>query len=75
MVDEPENRREIDARLTGVYRDMAIAPAACSNKAALNLLGLDVGDPRLPYLPLDERELSVIRGMLERHRMLQPAQA
>jgi 4-hydroxy-tetrahydrodipicolinate synthase len=75
MVDEPENRREIDARLTDVYRDMATAPAACSNKAALNLLGLDVGDPRLPYVPLDEHELSVIRGMLERHGLLQAAEA
>ena len=45
MVDEPERRREIDAELADVYRDMAIAPAACSVKAALNLLGLDVGAP------------------------------
>ncbi len=30
MVDEPEHRREIDAALQDVYRDMAIAPAACS---------------------------------------------
>ena len=35
MVDEPERRREIDAGLQDVYRDMAIAPAACSLKAAL----------------------------------------
>jgi 4-hydroxy-tetrahydrodipicolinate synthase len=75
MVDEPDHRREIDASLRDVYRDMAIAPAAATNKAALNLLGLDVGEPRLPYVPLDERELSVIRTMLERHGLLQPAQA
>ena len=35
---------------------MAIAPAACTIKAALNLLGLDVGGPRLPYVELDESE-------------------
>lgn len=75
MVDEPQNRREIDARLGDVYRDMAIAPAACSNKAALNLLGLEVGEPRLPYVALDEQELPVIRALLERHGLLQPAQA
>jgi len=75
MVDEPENRREIDQSLKDVYRDMAIAPAACSNKAALNLLGLDVGAPRLPYVDLDEDELSVVRSLLERHGLLHAAEA
>jgi 4-hydroxy-tetrahydrodipicolinate synthase len=75
MVDEPERRREIDRDLHDVYRDMAIAPLACSTKAALNLLGFDVGVPRLPYVELDERELAVIRSMLERHGLLQTATA
>jgi 4-hydroxy-tetrahydrodipicolinate synthase len=75
MVDEPEHRHEIDASLSDVYRDMAIAPAACSTKGALNLLGLDVGVPRLPYVELDERETATIRAMLERHGMLQAARA
>src|SRR5256886_14445177 len=39
MVDEPERRHEIDASLTDVYRDLAIAPMACTVKAALDLLG------------------------------------
>jgi 4-hydroxy-tetrahydrodipicolinate synthase len=73
MVDEPERRREIDASLRDVYRDLAIAPAACSLKAALNLLGLDVGAPRLPYVELDESELTVIRAMLERHGLVDRA--
>jgi 4-hydroxy-tetrahydrodipicolinate synthase len=73
MVDEPEHRREIDGSLHDVYRDMAIAPAACSLKAALNLLGLDVGEPRLPYVALDENETGVIRELLERHGMLATA--
>jgi 4-hydroxy-tetrahydrodipicolinate synthase len=73
MVDEPEHRREIDASLEDVYRDMAIAPAACSLKAALNLLGISVGVPRLPYVELDEQELGVIRELLERHGMLATA--
>jgi 4-hydroxy-tetrahydrodipicolinate synthase len=75
MVDEPEHRHEIDASLSDVYRDMAIAPAACSTKGALNLLGLDVGVPRLPYVELDGRETATIRAMLERHGMLQAARA
>jgi 4-hydroxy-tetrahydrodipicolinate synthase len=71
MVDEPRRRREIDASLQDVYRDLAVAPLACSTKAALNLIGLPVGQPRLPYVELDERELEVIRALLERHGLLQ----
>jgi 4-hydroxy-tetrahydrodipicolinate synthase len=73
MVTEPEHRHEVDASLRDVYRDMAIAPAACSCKAALNLIGVEVGAPRLPYVELDEDELGVIRALLERHGLLQPA--
>jgi 4-hydroxy-tetrahydrodipicolinate synthase len=75
MVDEPENRRAIDAGLHDVYRDFAIAPAACSIKAALNLIGVTVGGPRLPYVELDDAETETIRGMLERHGLLQAARA
>jgi 4-hydroxy-tetrahydrodipicolinate synthase len=75
MVDEPERRREIDQSLRDVYRDLAIAPLACSTKAALNLLGFDVGVPRLPYVELDEAEVGVVRAMLARHGLLQTAHA
>jgi 4-hydroxy-tetrahydrodipicolinate synthase len=75
MVDEPERRREIDQSLHDAYRDLAVAPLACSVKAALNLLGFEVGAPRLPYVELDERETAVIRAMLERHGLLQTAHA
>ena len=70
MVDEPERRREIHESLADIYRDMGIAPAACTSKAALNLIGIPVGAPRLPYVELDERETDVIRALLERHGML-----
>jgi 4-hydroxy-tetrahydrodipicolinate synthase len=73
MVDEPDRRREIDAALQDVYRDMAIAPAACSVKAALGLIGVPVGKPRLPYVELDADELAVVRSLLERHGMLATA--
>jgi 4-hydroxy-tetrahydrodipicolinate synthase len=73
MVDEPENRREVDASLQDVYRDMTIAPLACTIKAALGLLGINVGAPRLPYVELDEPELAILREMLERHGMLTAA--
>jgi 4-hydroxy-tetrahydrodipicolinate synthase len=73
MVDEPEHRREIDAGLQDVYRDLTIAPQACSLKAALEMIGLRAGRPRLPYVELDADELAVIRAMLERHGLLSVA--
>jgi 4-hydroxy-tetrahydrodipicolinate synthase len=73
MVDQPEHRREIDASLQDAYRDLGVAPLASSTKAALNLMGLPVGPPRLPYVELDEQELAVIRALLERHGLLQSA--
>jgi 4-hydroxy-tetrahydrodipicolinate synthase len=73
MVDEPESRREIDQSLQDVYRDLSIAPLACSIKAALGLLGLAVGAPRLPYVELDQRETATVRDLLERHGMLATA--
>jgi 4-hydroxy-tetrahydrodipicolinate synthase len=73
MVDEPAFRREIDQSLQDVYRDLSVAPLACSIKAALGLLGLGVGAPRLPYVELDEQEIATVREMLERHGMLATA--
>lgn len=64
MVDEPERRAEIHAGLEPVFTALGIAPAAVSNKAALELLGHRVGGPRLPYVPLEEEETEVIRAML-----------
>jgi 4-hydroxy-tetrahydrodipicolinate synthase len=75
MVDEPDRRHEIDQGLRDAYQDLAVAPLACSVKAALNLLGFEVGRPRLPYVELDERERDVVRAMLERHGLLQTAHA
>jgi 4-hydroxy-tetrahydrodipicolinate synthase len=76
MVDEPEHRREIDNALQDVYADMPVAPLACATKAALHLLGLlPSATVRLPYVELDDRELEVIRSMLERHGLLQHSRA
>ena len=70
MVDDPSARRAIDAGLADVYRDMAIAPAACTIKAGLELIGVRAGRPRLPYVELDGSELTTIRALLERHGLL-----
>jgi 4-hydroxy-tetrahydrodipicolinate synthase len=76
MVDEPDHRRAIDGGLRDVYADMPVAPLACATKAALHLLGLlPSATARLPYVELDDRELAVIRSMLERHGLLQASRA
>lgn len=75
MVDEPDRRAEIHASLADAFRDFGIAPLAVTNKAALNLLGIGVGGPRLPYVPLDDAETTVIRGVLERHGLLEAVSA
>ena len=75
MVMEPESRAQIDASLSDVYRDMAIAPAACTLKAALKMIGVPVGGPRLPYVELDATEAAVVQALLERHGMLEAASA
>lgn len=64
MVDEPENRAAIHESLLPVF-DALVSPAASSTKAALDLMGLPGGVPRLPYVPVDDDEIAVIRTMLE----------
>jgi 4-hydroxy-tetrahydrodipicolinate synthase len=75
MVDEPEHRRAINDSLQDAYRDLAIAPMATTVKAALNLLGIPVGAPRLPYVELDEQETATVTALLERHGLLAAARA
>jgi 4-hydroxy-tetrahydrodipicolinate synthase len=70
MFDEPEQRAEIDASLRDVFDAMFCTTSPTPVKTALNLLGHDVGGLRLPMVEADERELSMIRGALERHGML-----
>jgi 4-hydroxy-tetrahydrodipicolinate synthase len=64
MVDEPQRRSEIHDALLPVFEALSVAPAAVSTKAALNLLGHNVGVPRLPYVEADEQETQAIREML-----------
>jgi 4-hydroxy-tetrahydrodipicolinate synthase len=73
MVDEPENRAAIHAELEDVYRALTVTTNPIPIKAALNLLGHDVGGLRLPMVEADEEETAVVRAMLERHGLLEPA--
>jgi 4-hydroxy-tetrahydrodipicolinate synthase len=76
MVDaSPEDRRAIEDGLKPIYEALGKHPAAMANKAALNLLGVRAGVPRLPYVPLDETELEELRAALERHGLLEPVRS
>lgn len=75
MVDEPDQRAAIHESLLPVFAAMSVAPAAVSNKAALNMLGHAVGVPRLPYVEADEHETATIRAMLQDRGLLVGATA
>ncbi len=70
MVEEPERRAEIDASLQDVYRTLFLAPSPTCTKAALNLLGHNVGGLRLPLVEATDEETETVRAMLERHGLL-----
>jgi 4-hydroxy-tetrahydrodipicolinate synthase len=71
MVDEPENRAEIDASLHDVYELLFMTASPTCTKAALNLLGHDAGGLRLPLVEATEQELAEVRAMLVRHDLLE----
>jgi 4-hydroxy-tetrahydrodipicolinate synthase len=70
MVDEAERRAEIDASLRDVYETLFITSNPTCTKAALNLLGHNVGGLRLPLVEATEKELEAVRAMLGRHHLL-----
>jgi len=70
IVDEPEHRAEIDASLRDVYETLFITSSPTATKAALNLLGHDVGGLRLPLVEATAEELATVRAMLLRHGLL-----
>jgi 4-hydroxy-tetrahydrodipicolinate synthase len=71
MVDEPERRAEIDETLREIYAVLFITNSPAPTKAALGMLGHDVGGTRLPIAECDEDELAAVRAALARHGLLQ----
>ncbi|HEY4451424.1 MAG TPA: 4-hydroxy-tetrahydrodipicolinate synthase [Solirubrobacteraceae bacterium] len=69
MVAQPERRAEIDASLHDVYETLFLTSNPTCTKAALNLLGHDVGGLRLPLVEATVEETAAVRAMLERHGM------
>src|SRR4051794_13230158 len=73
LFDEPDARAEIDAGLRDVYATLFLTASPTCTKAALNLLGHDVGGSRLPMVEADDHELAEVKRMLARHGLLEPA--
>ena len=70
---DTETARQIDEELEPVYELLKIQTNPIAIKAALNLLGHDVGGLRLPLVAADEVEVGRVRDCLERLGVLTPA--
>ena len=72
---ELEGARRIDDELAPAYELLKIAPNPIAVKAALNLLGHDVGGHRLPLVPATDGETERVRDCLDRLGLLAAAPA
>jgi 4-hydroxy-tetrahydrodipicolinate synthase len=70
VIDEPDRRHEIQGGLRDLYKAMFVTTNPMPVKAAMNMVGMDVGPVRLPLVELSEEEQAVIREALERHNLL-----
>jgi len=67
-----EEARRLDQELEPALDLLTVVVNPIAIKAALRLLGHDVGGHRLPLVEADERELAGVRGCLERLGLLVP---
>ena len=70
MIDEPERRDEIHESLRDLFKVLFVTTSPIPVKAALNMLGHEVGGLRLPLVEASEEERAQIREALERHGLL-----
>jgi 4-hydroxy-tetrahydrodipicolinate synthase len=66
-----EGARRLDDELSAAYELIGVVTGPIQMKAALNLLGHDVGGVRLPLVEASEDEVAKIRDCLERLRLLE----
>jgi 4-hydroxy-tetrahydrodipicolinate synthase len=72
---DAEAARRIDGELAPAYEILGVTVGPIGIKAALNLLGHDVGGLRLPLVEASEEEQERIRSQLKRLGALQPVSA
>jgi 4-hydroxy-tetrahydrodipicolinate synthase len=65
--------RALDDELEPAYDLLKVVANPIAIKCALNLLGHDVGGLRLPLVDATEEERELVRGCLERLKLLEPA--
>jgi 4-hydroxy-tetrahydrodipicolinate synthase len=70
IIEEPDNRQEIEDGLRDLYRALTVTTNPIPVKTALQLAGHDVGGLRLPLVEASDEERAVIREALERHKLL-----
>ena len=67
--------RDLDGELAPAYELIGVVTGPIQIKAALSLIGQDVGGLRLPLVEASDDEVARIRACLERLRLLEPARA
>jgi 4-hydroxy-tetrahydrodipicolinate synthase len=70
-----DGARRIDQELRPAIELIGVVTGPIQIKAALNLLGHDVGGLRLPLVEASDEEQAQIRSCLERLKLLEPARA
>jgi 4-hydroxy-tetrahydrodipicolinate synthase len=70
-----DGARAVDAELAPAYEILKVAVNPIAIKAALNLLGHEVGGLRLPLVEATEDEIGQVRSCLERLGLLSPVAA
>ena len=73
--DSTTNAGRFDASLQDVYATLFCTASPIPVKAALNMLGHDVGGLRLPLVEASDDERAMIQAVLERHGLLSGARA
>jgi 4-hydroxy-tetrahydrodipicolinate synthase len=68
-----EGARQLDEELKPAIELIGVVTGPIQMKAALNMLGHEVGGLRLPLVEASEDEKARIRGCLERLKLLEPA--
>jgi len=68
-----ERARQVDDELAAAYDLIGVVTGPIQMKAALNLLGHDVGGVRLPLVEASDDEVAQVRDCLERLRLLEPS--
>jgi len=69
---DAEGAKRLEEETEAAIEILRVVTNPIAIKAALNLLGHDVGGVRLPLVEADEAERAAIRGCLERLGLLQP---